>query len=372
MKDGVNKLLDEIAKQHKLTGFTAAEWDRLGILKTDYFAQMTKLAESSAPYTEALQQLTANLENLYPLKSIQAALASIELPQMPQMSAALQAHLAGINGIGASFAKNLEEGTRLLLDAVPTRQYHQAFEQTFKQVSLAERMSVDLPHLAATVWPSELAGHRIALLEDAVSNAAALRELETSAVLSSAPLRGIERVGVAAELVWNHGTFVRRLPPTLPDAPRHEAYRAEELGSKLETKLQEIDPRLLELRREAWKNLANGKVGSRLAAHGVREIFGELLRLFAPDEKVKQTDAWVQRKDQTLAKPTRRMRFEFIVGASAADLAALLQFDESVQNANKFAHIFEENIEVVRAHLAQLEACMYLLITYAEEGGSSS
>ena len=66
-----------------------------------------------------------------------------------------------------------------------------------------------------------------------------------------------------------------------------------------------------------------------------------------------------------MAKPTRRMRFQYIVGPAADDLAALVQFDESINHGNKYAHVFAEQIEVVRAYLGQLESCIYLIITYA-------
>ncbi|MBI3475980.1 MAG: hypothetical protein HY010_09620 [Acidobacteria bacterium] len=371
MTDDLDKAYREIAKfasQYKVAGFTATELARFQTLETGRFSELFKLAELQTPaYNRTMQELTANLEHLYPLKSIQAALASIELPQ-PPMSAILQAHLAEITGIGASFAETIGERTRLLFDAAPMQRYQEIFAHISQEISRTERSSLELSKLALT-WPSEIVGDRLVLLEDSLSNVAALRELETNAALSSMPLRGIERVEVATDLVWNHGNFVRRLPPALPDVPKWEPHRDEELTTKLETKLLAIDPRLLELRREAWRNLASGKAGARLAAHGVREILGELLRLFAPDEKVKQSGVWLERKDQALSKPTRRMRLEYIVGDAAADLAALFQFDESVQNANKFAHVFEDNVEVVRAHLAQVEACIYLVITYAIEDG---
>lgn len=235
------------------------------------------------------------------------------------------------------------------------------FDIAIGRAELLEKMAVGLPKLALQDWPGEIVRERFGLIEDSLRNVAALQELQSTGLLTSIVP---ERIQVAGDFVWNHGRFVRELPPRLPEPEEAEAERSEELGPRLESKLSELDPRLAELRRQAWKNLANGKAGARLASHGVREILSELLHTFAPDEEVKKTEIRTGRKDEKLAKPTRRMRFEYIVGPGAADLAAVIQFDESVTHGNQYAHIFAEEIEVVRAYLGQLEACIYLIITY--------
>jgi len=370
MEDALKKLREELVHQEKLASFAVDEWTKLKILPSDELAQLSKVAVLGALRADALRVLPElpNIQDLYPLKHIQEALASTRfvLPEPPKFDfSALQTRMLEIGDVAATFSKSLAERTRLLLDFAPALQYQRAFEEALGRVQLVERINFDLPQLAMLEWSPKVASQRLGLIEDSLSNVAALQEVQASALLSSRQLIGIERIDVATDLVWNHGKFVRHLPPTLPDASPQADYRAEELGPKLENKLREIDPLLVELRRAAWKNLANGKAGARLAAHGIREVFGEVLRLFAPDDKVKRTDVWIQREEQALPRPTRRMRFEYIVGPSARDLAALIQFDESIQNANKFAHIFAENVEIVRVYLAQLEACIYLVLTYA-------
>jgi hypothetical protein len=377
MEDALKKLREDLARQDKLASFFVDEWTKLKILPSDELAQLTTVAGLTGLRAEGMRVLPElpNIQDLYPLKHIQDALASIRfvLPEPPKFDfSALHARMGEIGDLAATFSQNLEDRTRLLLNFAPPLQHQSAIEEALSRVQLVEQMNFELPELAMLEWSPIVASQRLGLIEDSLSNVAALQEVQASLLLGSSPFLGIERIEVATELVWNHGKFLRQLPPTLRDASPQEDYRAEELGPKLEIKLREIDPRLVELRRESWKNLGKGKAGARLAAHGIREVFGELLRLFAPDEKVKQTDIWIQRKELALPKPTRRMRFEYIVGPSASDLAALIQFDESVQHANKFAHVFADDVEIVRVHLAQLEACIYLVLTYAMEQEQNS
>ena len=56
------------------------------------------------------------------------------------------------------------------------------------------------------------------------------------------------------------------------------------------------------------------------------------------------------------------MRIEFIVGSAAREFDALVQFNQSIEHAQKFTHSFADNPEVVRVALSQLENCMYLLL----------
>jgi hypothetical protein len=95
---------------------------------------------------------------------------------------------------------------------------------------------------------------------------------------------------------------------------------------------------------------------------GIRELYSEVLHRLAPDDEVKKTDAWRSRRDNSLPRPTRRMRIEFIVGAAMNEFDALLQFDESIEHAHKFTHSFADDPELVRLALSALENCAYLLI----------
>jgi hypothetical protein len=306
------------------------------------------------------------MSNFFPLKGLDEALCGIKVaaPGFPQVGISARAQMDAFNQISADFLKSSEKYALLWRDALPDPTFQKMFEGSIGRFESLERMAVSLPKLALQDWPGTIVWERFGLIEDSLRNVAALQDINSTGLLTSIVP---ERIQVAGDFVWNHAKFVRELPPRLPEPEESEPETSEELGPRLDSKLSELDPRLAELRREAWKNLANGKAGARLAAHGVREVLSELLRTFAPDEDVKNTEIWTGRKDEKLAKPTRRMRFEYIVGPGAADLAAVIQFDESVTHGNKYAHIFAEEIEVVRAYLGQLEACIYLIITYGLE-----
>src|SRR5690242_21228579 len=47
-------------------------------------------------------------------------------------------------------------------------------------------------------------------------------------------------------------------------------HRDEEVGTKLELALGEVDARFVELRRQAWRNVSGGIPGARLAMAGIR------------------------------------------------------------------------------------------------------
>ena len=262
----------------------------------------------------------------------------------------------------AALSKNFDARAEIL-DQVALSE---SLRHTFNQIDVVSRMNSELPMLAVQMWPAKVVARRFSLLEDSLQNVVALERLQMDIVLTGleSPVSA-ERMELATNLVSSHTQFIRSLPPTIQESVLTKDDRSEEIGARLETKLKEIDPRLADLRKTAWQNFRAGKPGARLAAHGIREIFSELLHRFAPDDDLKQTRIWTERKDQTLAKPTRRMRFQYIVGPAADDLAALVQFDESINHGNKYAHVFAEQIEIVRAYLGQLESCIYLIITYA-------
>ncbi len=246
-----------------------------------------------------------------------------------------------------------------------------------KLTKALQQINLQLPTIVPNVWPPNILAQRLSLIENSLRNVQVFEELQKVAI-ESLPrahwdIPQINRLGLAGQFVFDYGTFVRRLPPRVPaeeqTVKEEEEFRRrdEEVGPRLEAKLEQMDHRLVELRRSAWEALARGDAGGlRLAAHGIREVYGEVLRRLAPDQELKQTEIWKDRKDRSLRKPTRRMRIEFIAGRVAKELDALVQFDTSIGQAHKFAHTFEGEPDVVRVYMAQLENCTYLLLTCAK------
>jgi Predicted pPIWI-associating nuclease len=143
----------------------------------------------------------------------------------------------------------------------------------------------------------------------------------------------------------------------------NKKHRNEEIGAKLELALADFDARLLELRRQAWRNLAGGDVsGARLGMAGIRELFTDVLHALAPDSAVKMTAQWGARS-KGITRPTRRMRLDYVLGDDAAsDADALLQFSDSVNRAQRFVHTFADDVELVRIQMALMESWIYLLL----------
>src|ERR1700730_6628205 len=171
MDDAFKKLQEELARQDKAVSVSVGEWDKLKILPSEKLMQLSKMAELNGPYVEAMRQLAElpNIQDLYPLKHIQDALASTRFipPEMPQVDfSALEARMAEIGNVAATFSKNLAEHARLLLDFAPDRQYQKAFEEAFGRVQLAESMNFDLPRLAMLEWSPQVASQRFGLIED--------------------------------------------------------------------------------------------------------------------------------------------------------------------------------------------------------------
>jgi Predicted pPIWI-associating nuclease len=174
---------------------------------------------------------------------------------------------------------------------------------------------------------------------------------------------------VAGQFVFGHGALIRRLPPSVTanqetlEQEEQFRYRDEEIGAKLETRLTLLGPQFVELRRRSWRSMQGGGVaGARIAMAGIRELSTDILHLLAPDEEVKKTSIWLQRKDLKITRPTRRMRIQFIAGPAAETFDALVQFDESMLHAHQFTHTFANDPELVRIALAQLENCIYMLL----------
>jgi Predicted pPIWI-associating nuclease len=254
-----------------------------------------------------------------------------------------------------------------------------------EQAQTMARINVSLPRIAATAWPSTILSTRATLIADSLKNVNAWQmlshELTQSPEFVLEPTVRSEVLDVAGQFVFDHDRFVRLLPPKLPDPIQVRQVRDdadnprvtdEQIGTRLEVMLLRIDGKLLLLRRRSWENLSKGDLASaRLAAHGVREIYSEVLRTLAPDDVILKSDVWKQRSDRTLKRPTRRMRIEFLIGTRTAKLDALVQFDESISETNKFAHTFADDIEIVRVQMAQVELCLYLILFYSNPQSTS-
>jgi len=231
-------------------------------------------------------------------------------------------------------------------------------------------VALGLPGVLAEYWPAPLMARRRALLEHTLKNVAVFEDLRIAAAHPEQRLACAwhERLAMAGEFVMQYPRFVRRLPPPIPREGTDEAgeRRDQEIGAQLEARLRVLDPRLCELRRQAWAGMAKAdEAGMRLAALGLREILKDVLHLLAPDEQVMGSEDWLNRKHQKPERPTRLTRVAFIVKGEA-ERAALEQFNKSVELANKFAHTFADEPELVRAHMAQLEVFMYLILIAAD------
>jgi hypothetical protein len=264
----------------------------------------------------------------------------------------------------------LEENSRNLAIAFRNTGWNATLTDLAPRLELAKSVALNLSRIATT-WSDAMLHARLPLFEMALQNVAALESLEVSTLARYIePERlVVERMRFAGEFVSSNAAFVRGLPAdriakekVLDDGAGHE-----ELRESLAERLALVDPRLAELRRQAWRNLKDGTAGARLAEHAIREIMTELLHLFAPDAEVMKSEVWAERKDSKLTRPTRKMRFRYIVGPSGDEVAAVLQFDDSIRLANKYAHTFPEEVALVRAHLIQFEACVDMLLTYILE-----
>jgi hypothetical protein len=249
-------------------------------------------------------------------------------------------------------------------------------ESVTARIAEMARINFAIPESAMLHWPHEALSHRTLLLNDCILNTAALETFHI-ATISSDAIASLGRLDVASGFVYEHAEVVRRLPPRLPnpegnDHDRQE-HRNEEIGAKLEETLRSIDPRLFELRCKAWGNLAGGVAGARLAMAGIRELFDEVLRIFAPVSDVEATAMWQTRKNPDITKPTRPMRIAYILGEErAAEADALFQFQKSIQRAQKFVHTFADDTELVRAQMTQLEIWIYLLLQYGTQRSRSN
>jgi|GEM_PF-4656152 len=346
-------------------------------------AEFSKLtATFPAGWNEAFGAAKLMRENLA-LKDLWRSAAGLNTPLVEDMQKALKVQLEPLMGLyknmGLDIAEKLGEQNQFFGKSILSREMERAFAPLFEQSKAIQAATAGLPGIALS-WPSDVLARRLGLVENAVKNAGVFHDMRDrllrDTVLEDIRPRLLEKLDIAGQFVYDHNRFVRRLPPPLPlskgDGYEDEReHRDEEVGAKLEAELAKLDPRLAVLRRRAWENLKKGDVSAaRLAAAGARELYTEILHLLSPDDELQESDIWQKRSDASLAKPTRRMRIEFIVGAEASELDVLAQFDQSIAQANKFTHKFADNVEVVRVAMSQLENCAYLLLACRKPKGS--
>lgn len=228
------------------------------------------------------------------------------------------------------------------------------FEPVAVDIAKIAHINFTIPESALLQWSSDALTDRTALLKDCMLNTAALQEFYAAATLPEATVSADQLV-VASQFVLDHAEVVRHLPPRL-DVREDEMtaddkkHRDEEIGAKLELALRDFDARLLDLRRQAWRNLAGGDVsGARLGMAGIRELFTDVLHALAPDAEVKMTARWLARSKE-VTHPTRRMRLDYVLGdetASGAD--TLLQFSESVNRTQRLDCVISVSISLDNA-----------------------
>lgn len=266
------------------------------------------------------------------------------------------------------------ESYRLAASTVQTASQEWARDFASASALMADvaKLNFALPEQALLHWSENLVAIRAPLLDDCIRNMAALEALHSAAIVPAVTAFP-EHLVVANRFVFDHAEVVRRLPPRLPEpqegerAEEHSRHRDEEVGTRLELALGEVDIRFVELRRQAWRNVAGGIAGARLAMAGIREIFTDILRALSPEAEVMKTAAWQTRPVQKDTRVTRRMRLVYVVGdAKAAELEAAFQFDESVRRTQKFVHTFADDPELVRVQMAELENWIYLLLHFAK------
>ncbi len=284
----------------------------------------------------------------------------------------------GIAEIQKNFAEQLELHRRAMQDIKFTvdQNWLHEMESVTKQLAETARINFAIPEIALLHWPARVLMDRTQMLEDCVLNTVALETFHAAAIPIDA-MMPTERLALATDFVSEHAEVVRLLPPRLPNIETgsrdQREHRKEEIGSRLDIALRHVDLRLVELRHAAWRNLADGVAGARLGMTGIREILEEVLRTFAPDSAVEATEAWRNRGDQKITKPTRRMRLAYVLGEERADEAeAVLQFDQSIRRTQKFVHTFADDVEMVRVQMTHSEAWIHLVLHFGIQRSRSN
>ena len=302
------------------------------------------------------------------------AKASLLLEETERRAAKYAALIETISASATRFADQfyfvLNANQRAIQGALAAQnQQFEAYQSATSALAELARRNYSIPEEALRHWTSEAFHARRLMVEDCVRNTSALEAFH-SAIKSPASAQ-IQNLGVATTFVADHARIVRRLPPAIAsdgteDYPADASYQDEEIGSKLELALKVIDIRLLDLRRSAWGNLGSGVAGARLGMAGMRELFDEVLRRFAPESAIENTAEWMSRKVDQVARPTRRMRIAYILGEERADEAdAIFQFEKSNKRTQKYVHTFADDVSLVRVQMANLEALIYLLVQCA-------
>lgn len=280
--------------------------------------------------------------------------------------------------IGVHFASQLDSHCRALdMLRLADQDRLRVFKSITAEIAEMARINFTIPETALLHWPGKILASRAPLIEDCVLNTAALEKFHAAAILPDATVSP-DQLAVASQFVFHHTEVVRHLPPRLPVSERGERtgdgkqHRDEEIGGKLELALRDLDERLIELRRQAWRNLGGGVAGARLGMAGIREIFTDILHALAPDAEVKATAMW-QTRPKDITRPTRRMRLEYVLGEEGAcEADALLQFSESVSRTQRFVHAFADDTELVRVQMTHLETWIYLLLLHSKKRSRSN
>jgi hypothetical protein len=281
--------------------------------------------------------------------------------------------LKSLSLIGAELARQIEQSSRAFKELVIPLTVEGVSKSLLDQSAIIAGLSATIPDLTKMYWPEKLLLERMPLVEDSVWNARALEVLREGILQPITPIgtEAIANIKAATQFVEGHVQLVRALPPAIPvdeeDILETFESRNEEIGAKLELELERLGSRYAELRRIAWRNFKfNNVAGARVAMAGIRELYSEVMRTLAADDEIMKTDIWLRRKPSKETKPTRRMRYQFILGDHLPEFDTLVQFDKSMENANKFTHTFSDDPEIVRVSIAQIENCLYLLLRFSK------
>jgi hypothetical protein len=365
------KSLVDIVGRYDL--FSAYATEKLGLpllkaaeLETSPWHQLVAAATGleATRFSAATALKTLSVSPGLPVSAAAAALGIHRLEDASMRLGALQV-------AADEWARKLTDSRNLQAEAAAS--WHVRWRENFRRLEGIQSFVLSVPKAATEMWPLDLISKRMGLIEHSIQNVSALQALYHADCLQMVAPGPTDAIYAADQFVTDAADLVRRLPPALPvhrDDVTERGYgshRDEEVGAKLEALLGDIDPRLLDLRRQSWQKLTDGKAGARLAMLGLRELFGDLLRLLAPDSQVIPSPACENRADKSPARPTRRERIEYLMGSDARCLDAILQFEASVGCAHKFAHTFAGDSETVRVHMSQLENWIYLILLYARK-----
>jgi hypothetical protein len=342
----------------------------------------TFMARASALNFDALQGIQRAAAEQFSLHGLVESMPPLQIEHaifqyQSDLALTIQPITAAFQEVGSQLATEIRIDCQALEDILIAGPDAAVFAPISELALAIENLSANMPKIAVETWPSDVLGARLGLIGHALENVGGWEGLAAGALLGATDSTTLQVpttvLDIAGQFVIDYDQYIRHLPPSMPrdesDTQREteSRHRDEEVSVRLEKHLESLDPRLLALRRSSWRDLASGDAaGARLAAGGIREMLSEIFRLLAPDDEVKKTAAWLDRSDKSRAKPTRRMRIEYIVGVRASELDALVQFDRSIEYANKFTHTFADDVELVRVALAQIENFAYFLLASSD------